>query len=175
MKIANANAKDVHVKISVTIGESADFRNFLALSRDSYPMGLGRLTAICLHVLLTGRREFSRFELDRTVQWPADRKLTFSEVLESVGWARPRPGSRTLIELTLPQELVPRKPLKERAKFRAVRIRTDEGKFASREQIEREVLMWKNREIVLIDVDGYAHFDLNSVSNPAKKSTIKKR
>jgi len=175
LKIASASAKDHHVKISVTISESVDFRNFLALSRDSYPMGLGRLTAICLHVLVADRRHFSRFELDRAVQWPADRKLTFSEVLEAVGWAKARPNSRTLIELTLPQELIPRKPLKERARFRAVRMRTDEGKFASREQIEREVLMWKNREVVLIDMDGYAHFDLNSVSTPAKKSTIRKR
>lgn len=175
MKIADVSSLNNHVRISVTIGESSEFRNYLAVSRDSYPMGLGRLVAVALHILVSNRRYFSRFELDRVVQWPADRKLTFGEVLESVGWARQRPNSNTLLELTLPTDLVPRKPLKERAKFRAVRIRNDDGQFASREQVAEEVLMWKNREVILIDVDGYVQLDLDSVSQPQKKSTIRRK
>lgn len=175
MKIANVGSLENHVRISVTIGESEEFRNFLAIARDSYPMGLGRLVAVALHVLVANRRHFSRFELDRVVQWPADRKLKFSEVLEAVGWAKSRVNSNSLVELTLPQELVPRKPLKERAKFRAVRIRNEDGQFASREQVSEQVLMWKNREVILIDVDGYVQFDLDSVSQPMKKSTIRRK
>lgn len=164
-----------HVRISVNIGESQEFRNFLAVSRDSYPMGLGRLVALCLSVLTSNRRHFSRFELDRAVQWPADRKLAFAEVLEAVGWAKPRANSATLVELTLPSEMVPRKPFKERAKFRAVRLRNEDGQFASRSEVEQQVLMWKNREIILIDMDGYRQLDLDSVSQPMKKSTIRKK
>lgn len=175
MKIANASSLENHVRISVNIGESSEFRNFLALSRDSYPMGLGRLVALSLHVLISNRRHFSRFELDRAVQWPADRKLTFAEVLESVGWAKPRANSNSLVELTLPADLLPRKPLKERAKFRAVRIRNEDGQFASREEVTEEVLMWKNQEVILIDVDGYVQLDLDSVSQPMKKSTIRRK
>lgn len=175
MKIADANAKIDHVRVSRTIGESQDFRNYLALSRDSYPMGLGRLVALGLQVLILGRHHFSRFELDRIVQWPADRKLLFADVLESVGWARPRTNSGTLVELTLPSDLVPRKPHKERAKFRAVRLRNDDGQFASREEVEAEILMWKNREVVLIDMDGNRRTEIDSVSQPKKKSTMRRK
>lgn len=170
MKVAKASANEKHVRVSVTISQSVDFRNYLATSRDSYPMGLGRLVALGLHCLAADRHHFSRFELDRIVQWPADRKLSFYEVLEMIGWARPRANSRTLVELALPEEFVPRKPLKEKAVFRRLRLRNEDGQFASREEVREEILMYKNRRIILIDMDGREHDALESVTKPVKKS-----
>jgi hypothetical protein len=173
LKVSNNNVKSDHVKVSLTIIESDAFKKYLALSRDSYPMGLGRLVALCLQVLHLDRYYFSRFEMDRLVQWPADRNLGFGEVLEAIGWAEQRPNSRTLLELTLPGDILPRRPLKRRAAFRAVRLRGDDGQFVSRSEVEN--LVYRDRPVILLDVDGRRAVDLNSFSTPEKKSNYKRR
>ena len=163
------------VQISASIVDSHDFRNYLAVSRDSFPMGLGRIVALCLHALAVGRTHLTSFEIDRAGQWPADRKLTFAETLKTVGWAKDRANSRTLVELTLPQEILPRRPFKERASLRRERFRDTDGKFASREVIEAEIFRWKNLNVILIDMDGLPRHELQSIEGPIKPSNVRRR
>lgn len=171
MKIAGRSTRDEHVRISRDIAEDEAFRRYLAMSRDSYPMGIGRIVAICVHVLQYERRIYSRFELDRAVQWPADRSLSFGAVLEAVGWAKSR--SATMWELDLPPLISPRKPYQEQATFRSsIHGRDSDGTFMAKAEVESRLMTKQGRPVVLITMDGMPRDGIESLINSTNEKPI---
>lgn len=171
MKVANRATRENHVHVSVDATQSVEFRQYLALSRDSYPMGLGRIVAVCLHVLAVGRRQFSSYELDRIVQWPADRPLGFAATLETIGWARAL--SRTVYLLELPPTFIPRVPYRDRT--REVGIRDTDGRMISHEQHEKILLTQSGIQVLTVDMDGVARVELDSIKVEPKQAKARRR
>lgn len=161
MKTANRATREAHVMITPDVAQSAEFKNYLAVSRDSYPMGLGRLVAIAMHELVIGRRQFSRYEMDRIVQWPADRKLDFAQTLEVVGWARA--VTNTLYVLELPPAIRPRKPYRDKPQYREIGIRNEKGQVVSKEEHEKILMSRSGVKVLTVDMDGVARTELDSV------------
>lgn len=175
MLLSKANAKENYVKITSDFGESEAFKRYLAISKDAFVLGVGRLVAVSLQVLAVSRTHFTRFELDRATQWPADRKYGFGETLEMVGWARPYNGGKTYLELLLPEGLAPRRPHREKGGFQSMKPRDAQNRFVSAASLASEILTYKKKKVLLIDIDGELVYDLDSVTKPQKPSNLVRR
>jgi len=173
MKTADRRVKHDHVRISFEITQAEDFRQYLGVSRDSFVLGVGRIAVLCLDVLRCKKTYYSTFELDRVVQWPADRRLTFAQVLVQVGWAVPETNS--IVRLELPDHFIPRRPYRERAALVEASPKGDDGKFISKADVERKIQTRTGSPVVLVDMDGYSvenldGFDSKEAGSPRRKA-----